>query len=167
VTLRATPRVLKRASSLIAATILMAAVLVVGAGPAFAARCQTAGHAYLTQPGRVYFSGYDGDESKGIPQVNTVRGAQFRVGGNGLLPGTFIRFNSLNLDTGQFVDFIPGRQVYQTRGAGTNCVVSEEGPLSVAAPPGRYAIFAAYTSGNLPAGSNDIKNHHIVTLIVS
>jgi hypothetical protein len=110
----------------------------------------------LTQPGRVYFSGYDGEGQFGIPTMNAVQGDTFRVGGNGILPGTTIRFQSVNMATGQQIDFTPTTRLYTTRGARNNCVVHEEGPLTVTAPPGRYRITAIYRPGNLATGGNDL-----------
>jgi hypothetical protein len=57
-TLRTSPHLRKRAAALLAG-LAMIAVLMVGVAPARAqaAVCATRGHAYLTQPGKVYFSG--------------------------------------------------------------------------------------------------------------
>jgi hypothetical protein len=120
----------------------------VGASPAQAQTCVTRGHAYVTQPGRIYFSGYEGDQSVGIPTWNTFRGDTFRIGGNGIQPGTPIRFQAVNIITRAQIDFLPGVRVVETRKAGTNCVVNESGLMSVTAPSGQYRITAIYTSGN-------------------
>jgi hypothetical protein len=131
--------------------------MVVGSTPALAAdRCRTAAHAYLTQPGRVYFSGYDGVGQFGIPTINAVRGDTLRLGGNGILPGTTIRFQAVDMATGVQVDVIPGSRLYTTQGARNNCVVHEEGPYTITALPGRYRITAIYRPGNLSTGSNDL-----------
>jgi hypothetical protein len=124
VTLHAGPRPLRRALSLIACTAAVAATVTVGAAAPASAQtgygCRTAGHAYLTQPGHVYFSGYENDQRFGIPTVNAVRGDTFRLGGNGLQPGTPLTFQAVNVDTRESIDVVAGqsnpRGAYQVGG---------------------------------------------------
>jgi len=120
--------------------------------PAFAARCNTPGHVYLTQPGRAYFSGYEGNQQFGVPTVTYTQGWEsFSLGGNGISPGTFIDFFAFDNTTGAQVGFIPGRPAqYPTRAAHSNCVVNEEGPYTFTLPPGNYRIQANYFPGNNP-----------------
>jgi hypothetical protein len=121
-----------------------------GASPASAARCATAGHVYLTQPGVTYFSGYEGNQQFGVPTVSYAQGTQsFRLGGNGISPGSFIDFFAFDSTTGAQVGFVPGRPAqYATRAARSNCVVNEEGPYTFTLPPGNYQIKANYFPGN-------------------
>ncbi|MFF1683066.1 hypothetical protein ACFVYG_44420 [Streptomyces sp. NPDC058256] len=136
--------------------------------PAQAAdRCNTAGHAYLTKPGKIYFSGYNGDQSLGVPIFHTFRGYTFRLGGNGVLPGTPIRFQAVNVDTGAQINFYRGESVYTTRGAGDNCVVNEEGPLTVTAPSGTYRVTARYDPGNIPPTIPGDIVDQVVNVVVS
>lgn len=69
--LRASPHPGKRPAGLLAALAAMTTVLVLGAtpAPAQAVVCETPGHAYLTQPGKIYVSGYEGKENFGIPRI--------------------------------------------------------------------------------------------------
>jgi hypothetical protein len=121
-----------------------------GAPTASAARCATAGHAYLTQPGRVIFSGYEGNQQFGVPTVTYAQGTQsFRLGGNGISPGSGVDFFAFDRNTGAQVGFIPGRPAqYYTTTAGSNCVVNENGPFTFTLPPGNYRIVANYFPGN-------------------
>ena len=81
-----------------------------GAPTASAARCATAGHAYLTQPGRTIFSGFEGNQQFGVPTVTYAQGTQaFRLGGNGISPGSGVDFFAFDRNTGAQVAFIPGR----------------------------------------------------------
>jgi hypothetical protein len=137
-----------------AALALSAALVVTQASPAAAATCVTRGHAYFTQPGRAYYSGFEGDESLGIPEVNAIRNvSQFRVGGNGIRPGTTINFSAFIAGTGTQVDILPGRTNLFTRNAGSNCVVNESSPYTITGTPGRYLITALYEAGNKPGVS--------------
>jgi hypothetical protein len=124
---------------------IMAAGLAGGASPASAAVCRTQGHAYLTQPGRVIFSGFAGVPFANPPTtVSYVSGTaqgEFRFGGNGILPGQPIRFSVVNLATGQAF-------TGQTPGARSNCVVNEVSgvlPLRVL-PPGIWQVRASYSA---------------------
>ena len=121
-----------------------------GAPTASAARCATAGHVYLTQPGRTIFSGYEGNQQFGVPTVTYAQGTQsFRLGGNGISPGSGIDFFAFDRNTGAQVGFVPGRPAqYFTRTARSNCVVNEEGPFTFTLPPGNYRIQANYFPGN-------------------
>ncbi|MGW6012518.1 hypothetical protein [Streptomyces sp. NPDC055210] len=167
-TLHAHPRPLKLTLTLLACAALTVAVPTGVATPAQAAdRCNTAGHAYLTQPGKIYFSGYNGDQSLGVPTFNTFRGDTFRLGGNGILPGTTIRFQAVNVDTGAQINFYRGQPVYTTRGAGGNCVVNEERPLTVTAPSGTYRVTALYDPGNTPPITPGDIIDQVVNVVVS
>jgi hypothetical protein len=150
-------RALKRA--MIGATAVGAALATgVGAESASAARCATPGHVYLTQPGRTIFSGYEGNQQFGVPTVSYTQGTQsFRLGGNGISPGTFVDFFAFDSDTGAQVGFVPGRPAqYPTRAARSNCVVNEEGPYFFTLPPGNYRIQANYFPGNYPRLVTDV-----------
>src|SRR5262245_29962783 len=145
----------KRTRVILAALAASATALTVGgalgASPASATtRCSTPGHVYLTQPGAAYFSGYEGNQQFGVPTVTYTQGWQsFRLGGNGISPGTFVDFFAFDNNTGAQVGFIPGRPAqYPTRAARSNCVVNEEGPFSFTLPPGSYRIVANYFPGN-------------------
>jgi hypothetical protein len=153
--LRASPRLLHRAAGLIAGLAVITGVQVIGVTPAEAEQiCHTFGHVYLTQPGRVYFSGYEGNQQNGIPMVVASQGELFRLGGNGLQEGTTIRFFAQRVpgpgqESGTPINFLTGSRDYVTQPARENCVVNEEGPYRLTAPtPGRYRVFAEYTSGN-------------------
>ncbi|HEY1298637.1 MAG TPA: hypothetical protein VGJ60_36615 [Chloroflexota bacterium] len=104
--------------------------------------CRTTGQVYLTQPGRAYSS--TDQFNGGIQTVTYAQGTQsFRLGGNGIKPGTFIDFFAFDANTGAQVGFIPGRAAqYPTRNARSNCVVNEEGPFFLTLPPGNYRIQA-------------------------
>jgi hypothetical protein len=129
-TRHARPRALTRALSMFACAVATAATMTVAtADAASAATCRTRGHAYMTQPGRVHFSGFEGDQSLGIPRVLVVRGDLVRFGGNGIRPGTNITF-------GTSIQFTPNGQEFQTRKAGSNCVVNESAAAPITAPPG-------------------------------
>jgi hypothetical protein len=143
----------KRTAVALATLAVSLSALAVG-GPlgvptASAAGCATLGHVYLTQPGRTIFSGYEGSQQFGVPTVTYVQGTQsFRLGGNGITPGTSIDFFAFDTTTGAQVGFVPGRPaVYPTRYAGSNCVVNEEGPYTFTLPPGNYRIQANYYAG--------------------
>ena len=144
------PHAVKRAVTLLTCIVAVAATLVgVGASPALAATCATPGHAYVTQPGRVYFSGYDGDGRFGVPTLTTFPGDTVRLGGNGVQPRTDIQFSAVNIITGGPIDILPGIRVLTTPRAGSNCVVNEIGPYFVTAPSGSLIrIIAFYDSGN-------------------
>jgi len=151
--LRTSRRLRALTAGLLAGAAVLTAGLVVGATPAQAATCATEGHAYLTQPGKVYFSGYNGDSRFGLPRITAAQGELFRLGGNGINPYPVngradIRWKAAG--PGGFIDFFPGVPLYHTLWAHDNCVVHEEGPFPVTAPPGTYRIYAFYTSGNHP-----------------
>jgi hypothetical protein len=145
---------------LVCAALMTAGLTVVDAAPAQAAPCETEGHAYLTQPGRVYFSGYNGDRTLGVPRIITFQGDQFRLGGNGINPNGPLADNHIRwraerrsgpgdaaVSLGS-INFLPGIFSYISVSAHDNCVVHEEGPFPVSAPPGHYRIWAFYVSGN-------------------
>jgi len=148
------PRPLKRAVAAIATVAAsLGAFTVVGAlsaTPASAARCATAGHAYLTQPGRVIFSGFEGNQQFGVPTVTYAQNTQaFGLGGNGISPGSGVDFFAFDRNTGAQVGFVPGRPAqYYTSTARSNCVVNENGPFFFSLPPGNYRIVANYFPGN-------------------
>jgi hypothetical protein len=147
-------------ATLAASAAAVTAVGAIGAPSASAARCATAGHVYLTQPGRTIFSGYEGNQQFGVPTVTYAQGTQsFRLGGNGISPGSGIEFFAFDRNTGAQVGFVPGRAAqYPTRAAGGNCVVNEEGPFTFTLPPGNYRIQANYFPGN---------NYRLVTDVVA
>lgn len=154
--LRASPHLRKRLAALLAG-LAMTTVLTVGVtpAPAQAAVCATRGHAYLTQPGRIYFSGYEGDTSVGVPRIVAFQGEFFSVGGNGINPKDNMDFEAFRApqpfeETGTRINFLNNYSYYTTGMARDNCVVHEEGPYRVTAPPGTYRIFATYQSGNNP-----------------
>jgi hypothetical protein len=157
----APPRRRRRVRTLFSLVIVMAAVstalVASGVSPASAATCRTPGMAYLTQPGAVYFSGYDGDQRFGVPRITAVSSfsGNFRFGGNGIAPGTRITFRAEDLYTLTPVDILPGTLTLTTPAAGSNCVVNEIGPYEVAASTGLYRITATYTSGNKGVGVID------------
>ena len=147
---RPVKRALIASLTLAASLGAVTAVSAVAAGPANAARCATAGHAYLTQPGRAYFSGYEGNQQFGVPTVTYAQGTQsFRLGGNGISPGSGVDFFAFDRNTGAQVGFVPGRPAqYYTSTAGSNCVVNENGPFYFTLPPGNYRLVANYFPGN-------------------
>jgi hypothetical protein len=105
----------------------------------------------VTRPGQVLFSGFNGDQRFGIPTVDVAQGFSFKLGGNGILPGSRISFQAWNRNTGQVLEFVRGRGLtYTTNGARSNCVVNEEGSHSLSLPPGEYRIQAVYFPGNQP-----------------
>jgi hypothetical protein len=122
----------------------------IGAPTASAARCATAGHGYLTQPGRTIFSGFEGNQQFGVPTVTYAQGTQsFGLGGNGISPGSGVDFFVFDRNTGAQVGFVPGRPAqYYTSPAGRNCVVNENGPFTFTLPPGNYRVQANYFPGN-------------------
>lgn len=154
---------LRRALGLVVAMLAATAgILAAGAAPASAATCATPGHAYLTKPGAVFFSGFDGDQRFGIPTVNSYRGDTFRLGANGVTPVTLVNFFAIDRDTGAPVNLFPfGDRVSDY--SFTNCVLSELGPFTVNLPDGRYRIYASYIAGNINAFVTD----QVVDVVVS
>ncbi len=120
-----------------------------------AARCATAGHAYLTQPGRVIFSGFEGNQQFGVPTVTYAQGTQsFGLGGDGISPGSGVDFFAFDRNTGAQVAFVPGRPAqFYTSTARSNCVVNQNGPFFFTLPPGNYRIVANYFPGNISGSS--------------
>jgi hypothetical protein len=146
-----TRRPLRRALLAVATLGMVAAGVALAAPAASAAsRCATAGHAYLTQPGRVIFSGYEGNQQFGVPTVTYAQGTQaFGLGGNGISPGSGIDFFVFDRNTGAQVGFVPGRPAqYYTTTARSNCVVNENGPFFFTLPQGNYKVVANYFPGN-------------------
>jgi hypothetical protein len=158
----ATSRALRRVVASVAAVVAaLAAVAVVGtvaASPASATgRCATAGHAYLTQPGRTIFSGFEGDQRFGVPTVSYTQGTQsFRLGGNGLAPYSYLNFRAVDAVTGAEVPFIPGLPFGISLVTGGNCVANEVGPFTFTLAPGSYRIVASYFAGNSGQIVNDV-----------
>jgi hypothetical protein len=141
-----------------------AALIAAGAGPADAATCQTAGHAYLTQPGRLFFSGFEGNVQNGVPTAYASQGVtSFRVGGNGIQPGTRIIFQATDKATGFPAQFFGNISSAQSNPTGSNCVANETAPITVTAAPGTYRITALYLSGNSGQGVSD----PVVDVVVS
>jgi hypothetical protein len=145
-------RVLLALATLVASlSVVAVSGLVVAPAANASTRCNTAGHAYVTAPGRpALTSGFEGDQRYGLPTWTYTQGWEsFRLGGNGISPGSFIDFFAFDANTGQQVGFVPGRAAqYPTRAAGSNCVVNEEGPYTFTLPPGTYKIVANYFPGN-------------------
>src|SRR5262245_33846346 len=149
------------AGFLAGAAAMVSAALAIGAAPAQAGTpgtCVTEAHAYLTQPGRAYFSGYNGDQRFGVPTLVVSQGEQIRLGGNGIQPSSGMKFQALKhpcsgpppaADRSNFGP-LPGKRDYVTLVAYGNSVVPEECPYRVTAPPGRYRIFVTYNPGNDP-----------------
>jgi hypothetical protein len=156
--LRPRKRALVALATLAASVGAVTASATLGGPTASAARCNYPGHVYLTQPGRTIFSGYEGNQQFGVPTVTYTQGSQsFRLGGNGISPGTFVDFFAFDRNTGAQVGFIPGRPAqYPTRAARSNCVVNEEGPFTFTLPPGNYRIQANYFPGNNPRLVTDV-----------
>lgn len=157
--LRTSRRLRALTAGLLACAAVVTAGLVVGATPAQAALCVTEGHAYLTQPGKVYFSGYNGNKSLGVPRIVATQGELFRLGGNGINPFPIYGRADITWSASGpagFIDFFPGVRNYHSVWAKDNCVVHEEGPFPVTAPPGLYQIFAIYNSGNRPPGAANV-----------
>jgi hypothetical protein len=150
-TLRVKPRLFRRALAVVAGALMTGGVLVSGATPASAATCATAGHSYLTQPGRFFFSGFEGDQRYGVPALYTFSFDAFSLGGNGIRPGTSVRFEVTDRATGEPANILSGgRSSYITGAARLNCVVNEEG-TGILAPVGTYRVTAYYTAGNTNA----------------
>lgn len=146
----------------LAAAMLVGAAALTGlssAAPAQAATCVTEGHAYLTQPGFVYFSGYNGDRSLGVPRLIVEQGERFSYGGNGIGPSALDGVREINWQAARIsglggevigqINFLNGQEV-DDQAAGDNCVANEKGPFPVMAPPGFYLIQASYTPGKHP-----------------
>ncbi|MEV6522317.1 hypothetical protein AB0M43_10275 [Longispora sp. NPDC051575] len=133
-----TPRRHRWAGRVLAAVLLAVAALVtttIGAPPAQAAGCNTPGHAYLIHQGRVYFSGYEGDERFGVPTLTVARGSWVQLAGNGVRPGT----------QAVFVDALGFN--YTTTAAGSNCVIRQESNpwrINPDIAPGTYLVDASY-----------------------
>ena len=157
------PSALKR--WMVAALIGLAAVTAGGAVSAPAAHAgsciTTASHAYLTQPGRALI-GFDDGRNAG--DFTYTQGASFRLGANGVKPGTGIGFFAFNLATGANTAFIPGDpdEYGSRRNANSNCIINEEGPYTFTLPPGDYKIVARY----IPRNSFNYFNVQIVNLHV-
>jgi hypothetical protein len=133
------------------------------ASPASAATCATRGHAYLTEPAtRSYiFSGFEGDQSLGVPTrtITARQPSSLNTGGNGIRPGTSVTFNLWRTDGG--TTFVRG---IQTRTAGSNCVVNEQGARVLDyLDPGQYVVTANYFAGNT---GQFISNEWVVQLVV-
>jgi hypothetical protein len=165
-----TPSALKRwtLGALTGLGVLAAVTLggAVSAPAAHAAGCTTGPtHAYLTMPGRAFvgFDNLDGI-NRPIETFSYVQGqASFRLGANGVQPGTPMGFFAFNRNTGANTPFIPGDpDEYGTRGrANSNCIVNEEGPFSFTLPPGDYQIVARYIARFLFYVNVPVVNLHV------
>ena len=145
-----TERLLRSRQACLVAVLMLTLVAITAslavATPAQAASCVTRGHAYVHPlSGGLYFSGYEGDGSVGIPTWYTFRGDRFQLGGNGIKPGTQIRWTAYDTVFGNAFPIVPS----VTAAAGSNCVVRQEAnTYIVTAVPGFYFIVAEYTAGN-------------------
>jgi hypothetical protein len=135
-----------RTRIVLAALGLMIALAMSVASPpqAHAAGCVTLGHAYYIKlpSGFNYMSGFEGDKRYGIPLVEVRRGEPFQLGGNGIKPGTGIRFyNASGVMGSEF-----GNQSFNTTNAGSNCVVDQtrNNGLIGNVPNGTYRVRADY-----------------------
>jgi hypothetical protein len=129
----------------------------VNAPSANAALCRTAGHVYLTQPGKTFMSGFEGDQRFGVPTASFVQGSQsFRIGGNGLLRSTQPGFRVVDAN-GNTV----GPNINPSGRVRDNCVLNEYGPFTFSMPPGNYQVLATYRTGNT---GQDIINEPVVNL---
>ncbi|HEU5265880.1 MAG TPA: VCBS repeat-containing protein [Jatrophihabitans sp.] len=142
----------RRGGALFAAVASFAALipaLTLGASPASATTpCRTAGHAYLTQPGKAYQSGFEGDQRYGVQTLTFQRGTQqFRYGANGISFISYVQFRIFDTanPSRNAGDEIAG--VYNLQ-PGRNCVVNEVGPYTFDAAPGLYEVRATYLAGN-------------------
>ena len=153
-------RALKRVSAAVFAAVAALAGLavfgVVGASPADAAYpCRTAGHTYLTRNGGGFFTFGNNILFGTTPSFSMTQGnGGFNFGGNGIQPGTRVTFYAVNKDTGAWTGLVNGTN-YVTRGAGSNCVVNEEGPLGPSLPPGNFRVMAQWIAGQTGNFFND------------
>jgi hypothetical protein len=149
--------------ALAVAVAAMAAVLAIGVTPASASVCRTSGHAYLTQPGRVYFSGFEGNQQFGVPTYNTFAFDVFGYGGNGIRPGTQVRFDVIDKATGAHAAVFNGQSTLFSRIAGSNCVANEQATSLFAQQPGTYRVLASYFVGNT---GQYVTNDPVVDIVV-
>lgn len=146
------------------ALVMTAALSLAGLGAASPAgatsQCATAGHAYLTQPGRVIFSGFEGNQQFGVPTESFTQGSRsYNVGGNGIRPGSAVGFIVVDRNTGAFLGGA------QTLGAGSNCVANERATTFFSQlAPGNYQVQASYQAGNSGAW---VVNEPVANLDVS
>lgn len=141
------PHRFRRMCSWVALAAVAALTFVVGGtSPASAAVCQTAGHAYLTRSGSVFFSGFEGNQQFGVPTVQTFQVDRFGFGGNGIRPLDPVIFDVINKATGAPAPIFSGVSTFAVA-AGRNCVANEQF-LTMAAAPGTYQVRATYVAGN-------------------
>jgi hypothetical protein len=125
--------------------LMLAMALSVASPPqAHAAGCVTLGHAYYIKlpSGFNYMSGFEGDKRYGIPLVEVRRGEPFQLGGNGIKPGTAIRF----YNNSGIMDPFNGASSFFTSFAGSNCVVDQtkNNGFIGNVPNGTYRVRADY-----------------------
>ena len=141
-------RALAALGAVVASLAAVAAVGIVSSSPASASTvCRTLGHTYLTQNGGAFVTFGNNVLFGSTPSTSFVQGNMgYRFGGNGIQPGTQITFYAVNTDTGAWAGLVNGGN-YTTRGAGSNCVVNEEGPFTISLPPGNYRVMAQWIAG--------------------
>lgn len=151
------------ATAMTLAFVSSVAVTSVTATPAYADdQCATPGMAYLIYGGRLYMSGYNGDQRFGVATVQMPVNAIVEVGANGINPNHVMQFELINRSTGQ-----PWPWVYLPQ-AGGNCVVNQRSffiafpptgnPNLPPPPPGSYTLTASYQAGNsLPNDPFDLR----------
>lgn len=122
--------------------VMVMAGALLPASPAQAATCRTAGHAYVVRDGRVFFSGYEGDERFGVPTLSAPSGTQVTVGGNGIAPGGKVILYLLDVN-----DVLRSVKRVDAQPAQSNCV-SNENRWTIDMPRGRYVAYANYNAGN-------------------
>jgi hypothetical protein len=150
-----------RRAAVAAAALIPAAAISVAAGqPAAAAGCSTNGHVYLTSPSPSSFR-FEGQPAQGgfdnytLPSGGPV---SFRVGGNGLRPGTTPYWTINSSVTGQYVFF--------GRAAGGNCVANEAFVTIPRSPvPGEvWTVTTNYDTGNSGQAIRN-QNHYQINYV--
>jgi hypothetical protein len=143
----ARPRLAAWCAVLVASSVV-GVVSVAPAAQAAGVICKTKGHAYLIKNGVAYFSNYEDERTNPFfTQVTLARGEWVQLAGNGIKPGTKIRFFNLFLASGE----------YNTTTAGSNCVVAQEPnwwQVNPLVAPGHYILFADYTAAYDSATDN-------------
>ncbi|MFC6081588.1 hypothetical protein [Sphaerisporangium aureirubrum] len=115
--------------------------------------CRTEGHAYMIYQGRVYFSGYEGRREFGVPHVSIPSGAAVEFGGNGILPGSGMSFDTEGLINDRDL-------VGPARG---NCVVNQQ-RFFANFPPGEYVLFATY---DVPGRSDPVEDDPVASITIT
>jgi hypothetical protein len=116
--------------------------------------CQTDAHAYVVYNGGVYFSGYEGSTSQGIPTLSVGSGTRVTLGGNGIKPNTTVTFRFYNANTNAEVGS------GSSRTSSGKCVANENA-FTLNFGAGLYLAKATYTSGN----SQQTYTSHLETYI--